>query len=534
MSQPRTPPGQPEINSYASPEAFESEKSTILDDSLALSHVKRLPRSPSSESNYLEWNTPPEALYADPEQLPSSVTCYTDPFTWSRGQKNAIMVLACFSTGMSAYAAGAYTSGIDQMMEEWNVSRLALLVGVTAFTTGFAVAPLVLAPLSEVYGRRYVYLITFGLFNVCHLSSALCHSYPGMLVARFFLGVGGSTFGTVVGGIISDIFHAPDRGFPMAFFSMFGLSFTGVGPLASGVIAENLSWRWIHWIQLILNVVLMAIAFIVLKETRGSVLLSDKANALNKFLDEMGVQGSRWKVKADEERESFALMVKVSLTRPFRLLITESVVFWFSCWVSFAWGVLYLFLQGVPLVFVENHGFTVAQVGYVFTGMFAGGVLALCCNAVIEIGTKKYFSSPTPNPEARLYSACTIGCLLPIGMFWFGWTSFPSQHWILPTMAVGCATMGIYSVYLAVFNYLADTYHRYASSALAAQSFCRNFLAGGFPLITNMMYHRMGFAGASSFLGGIGALLAIVPWVLVFYGTKIRARSQFAKEIMNT
>ena len=55
----------------------------------------------------------------------------------------------------------------------------------------------------------------------------------------------------------------------------------------------------------------------------------------------------------------------------------------------------------------------------------------------------------------------------------FGWTSFPNIPWIVPTLAVGCATMGIFSIYLAVFNYLADTYHRYASSALAAQSFCK-------------------------------------------------------------
>ena len=39
-------------------------------------------------------------------------------------------------------------------------------------------------------------------------------------------------------------------------------------------------------------------------------------------------------------------------------------------------------------------------------------------------------------------------------------------------MAIGCATMGLFSIYLAVCNYLADTYQIYASSALAAQSFC--------------------------------------------------------------
>ena len=77
--------------------------------------------------------------------------------------------------------------------------------------------------------------------------------------------------------------------------------------------------------------------------------------------------------------------------------------------------------------------------------------------------------------EARLYFVCVEAALLPIGLFWFGWTSFPYIPWIVPTLAIGCATMGIFSVYLAVFNYLADTYHRYASSAIAAQSCCEFF-----------------------------------------------------------
>ena len=65
---------------------------------------------------------------------------------------------------------------------------------------------------------------------------------------------------------------------------------------------------------------------------------------------------------------------------------------------------------------------------------------------------------------------------MPIGLFMFGWTSGPGVPWIVPTIAVGIATIGIFTIYLSVFNYLADTYHRYASSALAAQSFCRNIL----------------------------------------------------------
>lgn len=92
---------------------------------------------------------------------------------------------------------------------------------------------------------------------------------------------------------------------------------------------------------------------------------------------------------------------------------------------------------------------------------------------------------------------------MPVGLFWFGWSASPSVPWIVPALGVGCATIGIFTIYLATFNYLADVYHRYASSALAAQSCCRNLLGGVFPLVTAAMFNNLGYPEASSLLGGI-------------------------------
>jgi hypothetical protein len=197
--------------------------------------------------------------------------------------------------------------------------------------------------------------------------------------------------------------------------------------------------------------------------------------------------------------------------------------------------VLYLTFGSIPLVFSVSHKFNVEQSFSVFAAMCVGAVLSTGISIYQEslltaflartTSTSKIITIlRTPSPEGRLYFACVESALLPLGLFWFGWTQFGSIPWILPTLAVGCATMGIYSVYLATFNYLADAYDRYASSALAAQSFCgfsscvvrmspissadniyigRNILGGVFPLVTPVMFNHLTFAGASSFLGGI-------------------------------
>ncbi|KAL1306094.1 hypothetical protein AAFC00_004212 [Neodothiora populina] len=476
---------------------------------------------------------------------------YESPFNWSPRRKQFITWLSCAATMITAYAAGSYTAGDAQMQQYWGVSHVAITVGVTTFTTGFAIAPMVLAPFSEINGRRPMFVITGCLYVILQLCCAVTRSYPGMLVARFWMGCFSSTFSTMVGGVVSDIYHAKDRNTAMALFSGSALFGTGLGPLVSCFIAENTTWRWIFYLQIISCGVVQAVVVLFFKETRGSVLLSRKAKKLNQYYDALEEAGYycldvpspsdpskvksmriRWKVKADEERASLSRSIGISLYRPFHMLFTEPVVFFFSLWISFAWAVLYLTFGAIPLVFTRSHNFTLSQSGAVFSAISIAAIISTILSIVAENFTKKRFPKISETPEGRLYIACGLSALLPVGLFWFGWSSFPSVPWIVPALAIGCATMGIFSIYLAVFNYLADTYHRYASSALAAQSFCRNMLGGVFPLVTTQMFNKMTFQGAGSFLGGVGALLTLVPFVLLIFGPRIRARSKFASEIM--
>lgn len=187
-------------------------------------------------------------------------------------------------------------------------------------------------------------------------------------------------------------------------------------------------------------------------------------------------------------------------------------------------------------MFETNHGFSLQESDSVFAAVCVGAILSTIISVYQEPLARRYISDKRrgflDTPEGRLYFACVQSTLLPIGCFWFAWSSFPANHWIVPALAIGCATMGIFSIYLAVFNYLADTYGRYASSALAAQSFCRNIAASAFPLFTRQMFVGMTFQGAGSLLGGVAAVLTIVPWILIFHGPRIRARSKFASEMM--
>ena len=104
-------------------------------------------------------------------------------------------------------------------------------------------------------------------------------------------------------------------------------------------------------------------------------------------------------------------------------------------------------------------------------GIFLATVLSI----VQENIASKRFLQMKSTPEGRLYFSCIESALLPIGLFWFAWTLSSDVHWIVPCLGLGCASVGIYSIYLAVFLYLADVYRQHASSALAAQSLCKGY-----------------------------------------------------------
>ena len=164
---------------------------------------------------------------------------------------------------------------------------------------------MVLAPFSEINGRvshcnssyqpayqilttpqqRPVFIGAGMLFVVSQLCCALTPTYAGMIVSRFFVGVGGSVFSTMVGGVMSDIYHTADRNTPMTLFAAGALAGTGAGPFVMGFVAQHLHFRWMFWIQLIADGVLMLVVVVFFKETRGSVLLSRKAKALNKWYE---------------------------------------------------------------------------------------------------------------------------------------------------------------------------------------------------------------------------------------------------------
>ncbi|GAA6035960.1 hypothetical protein JCM8097_005186 [Rhodosporidiobolus ruineniae] len=448
-----------------------------------------------------------------------------NPLNWSNRRKWMISLVGILFCSLVSLSVSAYSIAENDVRTRLHTSKELAILGITMFTITFGAAPLLLAPLSEVYGRNTIYLASGWVFALFFIPQALARNIQTVLVSRFISGIAGSTAVSLVGGTLADVWRTDERGTPMSMFSFAAFGATGLGPVCFGYLVQTRSFREVHWALFAASAAFAAGMYFVLDETRASVLLSRKAAKLRK---ETGDE--RYMSKGDFERGSLKEMMKTSLGRPVQMLLREPVLVGITAWISFTWGVLYLFLVAIPLVFSKVYGFSTGEAGLVYITQFIGS----CGGFAYDQYCSRYYRANVEKrgPEARLYSAFGGGVFVPIGAFIFCFTAYSHVHWIAPCIGITVLYVGMYLTYLTAFSYLADAYVTYASSALSAMSFIRNIVGAVFPLFTQQMYERLGVQGAAGLTAGLGTALAITPFLLFKYGARLRARSPFAQELL--
>jgi len=144
-------------------------------------------------------------------------------------------------------ASSMFAPGVSQLMDEFNNTN-ELLAGfvVSIYVLGLAFGPLVLAPLSEVYGRLIVYSTCNILFVIFTLACAVSTNISMLIVFRFLAGCSAPL--SIGGGTVADLFPVEQRGLALSFYTLGPILGPAVGPVAGGFLSQAKGWRWIFWI----------------------------------------------------------------------------------------------------------------------------------------------------------------------------------------------------------------------------------------------------------------------------------------------
>ncbi|PSK46400.1 hypothetical protein B9Z65_5368 [Elsinoe australis] len=424
-----------------------------------------------------------------------------------------------------AYKWWFITANIDGPAEEFGVSHEVALLSVTLFVVGFGVGPMVFAPLSEVLGRQRIYGSTLLVAVLFVLPGCLGKNIATLLVGRAIDGIAFSAPMTLVGGTLADLWKNEERGVPMAAFSAAPFIGPAIGPLIGGFLSDNLGWRWLYWVQLILSAAAWILITFTVPETYAPTLLARRAKKLRKQTgDEKHV------TEGDLDKRPFAERMRLFLMRPFQLLFLEPIVFFISLYMSVLYGLLYMFFVAYPIIFQVGKGYSASTTGLMFIPLAVGVICSACCAPFVNKHYMKQVQKYNGQPpaEVRLYPMMMSCWFIPIGLFIFAWTSYPSLTWVGPALGGFPVGFGFIFLYNAANNYLVDSYQHQAASALAAKTFIRSFWGAAVVLFTEQMYDRLGYQWASTLLAFLGLACCAIPFVFFFKGAVIRRHSKFA------
>ena len=170
------------------------------------------------------------------------------PLNWKASRKWGMVALVSAITFLTPLASSMFAPGVPDVMRTFHSidNRLEGFM-LSIYVLGFAFGPLVIAPLSEMYGRLPLYHSCNLLFIIFTIAAALASNMGMFIIFRFFMGCFGGAPMVLGGGTIADLIHREQRGTAMAAWMMGPTIGPCVGPIIGGYLTVARGWRWNFW-----------------------------------------------------------------------------------------------------------------------------------------------------------------------------------------------------------------------------------------------------------------------------------------------
>lgn len=226
-------------------------------------------------------------------------------------------------------------------------------------------------------------------------------------------------------------------------------------------------------------------------------------------------------------------ILKRAIIRPTKMLFRSPIVFLMSLYMAVVYGYLYLLFTTITQLFEQEYGFSAGTAGLSFLGIGIGMMLGLVAfgassdRIVTRLVAK---NGGERKPEYRLPTMMIGAAMIPIGLFWYGWSAEARVQFIMPIIGTAWVGAGLILTFMPVSTYLVDTFTLYAASAMAANTVLRSLVGAFLPLAGPSMYRALGLGWGNSLFAFIAIALWPVSAGFYFYGERIRTSQRFKVE----
>ncbi|KAH0832264.1 vacuolar DHA amino acid exporter [Lanmaoa asiatica] len=501
-----------------------------------------------------------------------------DPRIWSNTRKNAILLIISGASMIAGLCANIQNPANSQIEQELHATASEISLSLSLFILVQGNCPVVWSAVSEIKGRKLVYLLSITLFTLGSVIVAISKTIGLVIGMRVVQGAGSSAVIAIGAATLADIYEPHQRGTMMGVYYSAPLLGPSIGPILGGGLTQALSWRAVFWFLVIWGGVIFSAFLFLFKDTfrkgrsltyqnvlkrriQERKLAQEKDTARGeqsvseKKISEDGTSGAQTP-KGDVEAQPVVVPalaikeVKLSITdvNPFppylRILSRKNnlaiLISSGGCYNVMIDNSDLIVLAGLLFAFAFSVTYTCARtlsLYYEYNAMTTGLVLlAFGIGRILgsilggrwsdrTLAQLKAANGGVSYPEMRLESTKLAMWWFPLAVVGYAWVC--QQHVHISAICIMLFLSGFLSIwiYASTLAYIVDANVGRSSSAVAANSSFRGISAFVAAEIAVPLQDAIGDGGLYTLWAGLMLLAELMILVVLYKGKQWREAS---------
>ncbi|KAK2034701.1 major facilitator superfamily transporter [Colletotrichum zoysiae] len=443
-----------------------------------------------------------------------------NPYNYTNKTKWTITLIIALAAAVSPMGSSIFYPALPEMAKEFGVSPTVTNLSVAFYMLAMAIFPLWWSSFSETLGRRTIYLLSFTLFVVFSILSAVSVNISMLIVMRLFGGGASASVQAVGAGTIADIWEPRERGRAMSIFYLGPLTGPLLAPIIGGALSQRFGWQSTMWALSIYGGLVLAMILFCLPETLARPKPPAPPARAASEADKVTLSRTRTTESVKVRSQKAAAFLKKSFVDPLSVLLylrfpPVAITVFFA---AITFGALFVVNISVQATFsAAPYGFDQlivglfyfpAGLGYFMASLLGGRWLdVIMAREARKAGRYDADGKLILLPEDRMRENIWIAATVyPASLIYYGWVVEKGLFWFVP--CIGLFTFGASSmlVFGAATTMLTEFMPKRSSGGVAVNNFVRN------------IFSCVGAVAAQPVIGAIGngwlfTILGIFTWV---------------------
>ncbi|KJR88829.1 MFS multidrug resistance transporter [Sporothrix schenckii 1099-18] len=475
------------------------------------------------------------------------------PYEYRNKTKWLITLIVALTAAGGPLGSSILYPALASLTVDLHTSPTTANLNVALYMLAMGIFPLWWSSFSETLGRRTIYIISFCLFVVFSILSAISKSIGMLIVMRVLAGGASASVQAVGAGTLADIWEPRERGRAMGIFYLGPLTGPLFAPIIGGALAEKWGWESTMWFLTIYGGLAFVMLFFCLPETLARDRRPPRELEKKERTDkppqtqaetQADVEGQATNMADGEAAESGAVVapalarmtttqsvrvqtqrvgsfLKVAFVQPLSVLlylrfppILLTVVYG-----SVTFGSLFVLNVSIQSAFAKPpYQFSELIVGLLYIPSSLGYILASLVGGrwIDNIMAREARKAGRYDQQGRLVflpedrmreNAWLSASLFPAALVWFGWTAQHGIYWIVPSIANFVFGFGSMLVFGAVTTMLTEFMPRRSSGGIALNNFLRNIFSCVGAIVAQPLIGAMGY-------GWLCTMFALLAWIV--------------------